>query len=294
MTGRERIINAANFRATDTLPLRIYAAAGGLYEHGQKLVDLIKECGHDFGDFNGLALPAPPEDDDLDSDGRYHATKVDEWGTTWEYRNFGIWGHPVAWPLDDLKMLDTYAAPSPPEASGASFKAAGVQAHPHRQEYYLLGEGGSVFEKLHSLRRFEEVVMAVTLSTLEIERIADLIVENVEGHVCRSLALDADGIAFADDFKEVGVDVLWPQLPLYELSDLRDRCRELGIALELHPDRGELMQQGTPDDVRAYLRSLVDTFNPLSGGSWLYIEIDPGFPWENVKALFETAMDMRT
>ena len=53
------------------------------------------------------------------------------------------------------------------------------------------------------------------------------------------------------------------------------------------------MQRGTPEDVRDCVYRLVDTFDPLSGGSWLYIEIDPGFPWENVKALLETAMELR-
>jgi hypothetical protein len=37
----------------------------------------------------------------------------------------------------------------------------------------------------------------------------------------------------------------------------------------------------------------VNEFDCLSGGSWLYLEIDPGFPWANVRALFETAMELR-
>ena len=53
------------------------------------------------------------------------------------------------------------------------------------------------------------------------------------------------------------------------------------------------MQRGTPQDVRAAVLELVDTFDCLSGGSWLYLEVDPGFPWENVRALFETAMELR-
>ena len=108
---RNRIVRAIDFRSLDKVPLRIFAAPGGLYEHGQKLVDLIKVCGHDFGDFGDLSLPASPGPEDFDPDGRYHAIETDEWGTTWEYRTFGVWGHPIGWPLADLSKLDNYKAP---------------------------------------------------------------------------------------------------------------------------------------------------------------------------------------
>ena len=343
MLPRERIINATNFNAVDKLPLRIYAADGGLYEHGQKLVDLIKECGHDFGGFEDLTLPQPPAKEDFDPDGSYHAIKVDDWGTKWEYRIFGISGHPIKWPLNDLSKVDSYKAPSPPGIDGNGFKKAKVRADVHKQKYYQLGDGGSIFEKLHSLRRFEDVLMDVTLDTPEINKIADIIVENVQANVVRSLALDADAVAFGDDygtqcslllskdtwrkffkpryealfepiiksnkkiflhccgqvtdllddFKETGIDVIWPQLPAYDMGELAKWCRDLGLAMELHPDRGDLMQRGTPDDIKKYIHNLMETFDPLSGGSWLYLEIDTGFPWENVKALFETAMELR-
>ena len=65
------------------------------------------------------------------------------------------------------------------------------------------------------------------------------------------------------------------------------------LAVQIHPDRGDLLQRGSPAQVRSALYELVDVFDTLSGGSWLYLEVDPGFPWENVKALFETAMELR-
>ena len=343
MLPRERIINSINFKSTDVLPLRIYAADGGLYEHGQKLVDLIKECGHDFGEFTDLALPEPPPPEDFDADGSYHAIKTDEWGTKMEYRIFGIWGHPIGWPLEDMENLDSYKVPKAPTLTEIEFEKAKIQADLHKQKYFLLGEGGGIFEKMHSLRRFEDVLMDVTLDTPEINKLADMIMEDVAKRVRHSLAIGADGVAFGDDFgteasllvspntwrtffkprykalmepvvkagkkvfmhscgqlsplleefKDVGVDVIWPQLPAYDLPELATRCRELGLALELHPDRGNLMQKGTPEDVKNYVNMLVDTFDPLAGGSYLYIEIDPGFPWENVQALFETAIKLR-
>ena len=96
-----------------------------------------------------------------------------------------------------------------------------------------------------------------------------------------------------EDLKELGVNVIWPQLSLFDTWEFRRHCRELGLVVEIHPDRGELMQNRTPADVRASVRKTVETFEVTSGGSWLYIEIDPGFPWPNVEALFETAMELR-
>jgi len=334
---------ALAFTPPDVVPLRIYAAAGGLYEHGRKLADLIRECGHDFGDFSRLQMPDPVPSSDFDEDGRYHAFKTDAWGTTWEYRIPGIWGHPIDLPLADLSRLDDYRPPSPPPAGGDAFEHEKARIAHERQRYFVIGHGGSLFEKLHSLRRFEDVLVEITTDAPEINRIADMLVEHAMSNVRRSLALNVDAVSFGDDFgtqsalllspqnwrrffmprykvlfdtiraagkkvffhccgkiddlledfRDTGVDVLWPQLPAFDPESLARRCRELGLVLELHPDRGEMMQRGTPEGVRAYVHRMLDTFATVSGGSWLYIEIDPGFPWQNVQALFRTAMELR-
>ena len=344
MTPRDRILAALTFRPVDTIPLQIFPAAGGLHEHGQKLVDLTKACGHDFYDLAGLVLPAPPPREDFDADGRYHAFRTDDWGTRWEYRIFGIWGHPVGWPLDDLRNLAAWKAPSPPPAAGPEFEAAKAAIEVHRKTFPVVAGGGcGIFEKLFSVRRFEDVLMDIQLDTPEINRIADIIVEHNAGHVRRGLSLGADVLAFGDDFgtqeapffsmpvwrrffgrrydalfdpirragklivfhscgqirpllddfRELGINAIWPQLPLFDLPALARRCRELRLAVQLHPDRGGLMQRATPAGIRDYVRRLVGTFDTPSGGSWLYVEIDPGFPWENVRALFDVAMEMR-
>ena len=343
MTPRDRVFAALDFRPPDTIPLQVHPSQGGLYEHGQKLLDLMRACGHDFGDLTGWKMPDPPPPKDFDPDGRYHAIRTDEWGTTWQYRIFGVWGHPTAWPLDDMAKLDAYKPPAPPPVAGPWLAAAKADVRRHRERYFYLGGAGSLFHKLHSLRRFDDVLVDIMLDTPEINRLADLITENMAACVSRALALDADAVAFGDDFgtqsalifppkvwrrffrpryqalfapvlragkriffhscgqiadllddlRGLGVHAIWPQLPLFNLRDLAKRCRDLGLAVQLHPDRGDLMQRGSPADVRAYVRRMLDDFATLSGGSWLYLEIDPGFPWPNVQALFETAMELR-
>jgi uroporphyrinogen decarboxylase len=343
MDSRERIRRALAFEPVDIVPLRIAPAAGGFHDHGQKLLDLIVECGHDFGPCDGLALPEPISPDDYDADGRYHAFMTDEWGTRWEFLIPGIWGHPVDWPFKDLGNLPTYEPPAFPKLEGADLVAAKRSAAEHRRHHYRCINGGSIFEKLHSVRPFEDVLVDVMLDTPEINAIADMICARVADGVQYALDVGTDGVEFFDDFgtqeallmppdvwrrffrpryealirpiheagadvhlhccgqitelledfSKLGVRALWPQITLFDPAELSARCRDLNIALELHPDRGDLMQRGTPDAIRAYVLRLVEACDTLAGGSILYIEIDPGFPWANVEALFGAAMELR-
>ena len=343
MLPRDRVDAALRFTTPDRIPLQVHPSPAGLYEHGQKLLDLMRACGSDFGDAHLVTLPEPPGKEDFDTDGRYHAIRTDAWGTTWEYRIFGIWGHPIEWPLNDLSRLAAWKAPDPPPVSGPRFAEAKAIADLHRRTWHLVGDGGALLETLRWVRRFESILMDIEDDTPEINRIADIVNGYNRALVRHALLLEADSIGFGDDIgtqnslmispsafrrflkpryealfapilaahrrilfhscgqisaalddlREVGVTALWPQLPLYDAAELAARCRQLGIAVLLHPDRGDLMQRASPGQVRDYVLRLLETFDTAHGGSWLYIEIDPGFPWANVEALFQVAMEVR-
>lgn len=91
-----------------------------------------------------------------------------------------------------------------------------------------------------------------------------------------------------DDFKDIGVDSVWLQMPAYDMTELRDACKEYGFSSALHPDRAVTMTSGTPDDVRELVLTINEIFKPRDGGSWFYIETDTGFPFENIEALVKT------
>ena len=91
-----------------------------------------------------------------------------------------------------------------------------------------------------------------------------------------------------DDFKDLGINSVWLQMPAYGLTELRDACKEYRFAAALHPDRAHTMTNGSADDVRELILTINETFKPRDGGSWFYIEADTGFPFENIKALVET------
>ena len=342
MNPRERVSAALAFQPVDKIPLQLHPSPAGLYEHGQKLLDLIQACGHDFGDLSDLDLPHVPQAD-FDSDGRYHKYQTDEWGTSWEYRLYGVWGYRVRYPLADISRLDEYHLPAIKRLEGDALKQAQAEGLRHRSRYYQVGGGVSLFETLQSLRPFEDVLIDINQDAPEINCLADRLVEYYSTVIENALAEDVDAISVGDDFgtqqalmispkswrrfflpryqalfklvkqagkrvffhscgqierllpdlREAGADTIWPQLPLFNHRDLARRCRELGLAVQLHPDRGELLQRASPQDVRAYLLRLVEEFDCISGGSWLYLEVDPGFPWENVKAMYETVVELR-
>lgn len=342
MNPRERVLAALSFQAVDKIPLQIHPSPGGLYDHGQKLLDLMRACGHDFDNQRELALPVVPKED-FDSDGRYHRRSTDDWGATWEYRIYGVWGHRIKYPLADITCLDHYHLPFIQKLQGHELEQARIDAAAHRQTHFQLGGGVSLFETMQSLRPYEEVLIDIAEDTSEINQLADLLMEYYTVVIENALAIGVDAVMVGDDFgtqqalilspktwrrfflpryralfepvkragkriifhscgkiepllpdlRSVGVDAIWPQLPLYDMRHLAQLSRELGLAVMLHPDRGELMQRSSPLQVREYLQRLVEEFNCLAGGSWLYLEVDPGFTWPNVQAMFKTVMEMR-
>ncbi len=98
--------------------------------------------------------------------------------------------------------------------------------------------------------------------------------------------------AILEDLREAGADAIWPQLPLYEPRSLARRCRGMGLAVQIHPDRGNLLQRATPDDVRSAILRLVEEFGRCPAGRG-YISKSTRHPWENFEAMFETAMTLR-
>ncbi len=339
MLPRERVAAAVEFKRPDRIPVQVHASPGGLYEHGRKLLDLMRLCPNDFGDMSSLELPNPPPTD-FDPDGSYHRFDRDHWGTEWEYRIFGIAGHPVKVPFESYDALGTYRPPQPPPLEGPDFEAACADGARHREKYYHCQWVFGVWEQMHFLRPYEDCMYEIMDDSPEINRVADIVADYVEGCVNHYMAIGCDAIVFGDDFgtqlapifppavwkrffrpryerlfapvrkagrkiffhscgqigpiledfAEMGVNAVWPQLQLFDQRDLARRCRGLGLAVQLHPERGSLMQQDPPEKVREYVSRLLENFASDSGGSWLYLEVDPGFKRENVEALFDCAM----
>lgn len=199
MTGRERVRAAMNFLPVDVAPLQYYYAPVGYYEHGEKLNDLYATLPGDFEPFSRKPIPAPgPEE--YEADGSYHSFERDDWGTLWERRIFGIWGIPCEYPLDDLALLDSYRPPEKPALSGPAFDTLCAANHEHKKLHYKLHNVGSLFERIRSLRRDEDVLCDIALDEPGIHRLADMILDHCAAEVQIAIKSGADGIGFGDDY----------------------------------------------------------------------------------------------
>ena len=344
MNGRDNVLAAYAFKPPYKIPVEYYYSPVGYYEHGDKLNDLFSKYEGDFEPFAVKPVPVlPPEA--FDADGRYHEIKTDEWGTEWEYRIFGVWGIERKYPLSDYSKLADYSFP--PLASYINDRDAFLNAKKavenHKIKYFSKGGALGLFEKLISLRPFEDVLCDMAAEDDNFISLLDRLTERNRLLIDSAIRLEVDSIAFGDDFgtqdglifsremfkryfmtrykslmkpikeagikvhfhtcgnasellddfKEMGVDSIWPQLPAYDLNWLADKCRDLNLAVALHTDRANTMTHGTPEEVRTLVKSEYEAFKPDKGGSWFYIEVDNGFPFDNIKALVEQVFEYR-
>ncbi len=342
MNGRERMMAALEFRPVDKLPLEYHPSFCGLYEHGEKYRALVKSMPGDMQDYSDIPVPVPPGR--FLPDGSYEEIRTDEWGVVWRHRIFGIMGHPIKFPLEDIRRLKEYNFPPNLYTSPEGFAnlKEEVEASHAVGLFHKAGANG-IFERMHALRRFEDVLMDIAEDTEEINRLADLLTDYCIRDIEMEIKAGADAISFGDDFgtqenmlispeifrsfflpryqrmlapvkaagvkalfhscgqiwpilediKKVGFDSIWPQQPIFDPYQLAAYCRELGLAVCIHIDRAYTMTLGTPKEVERAVETALDAYKPFEGGSWLYIEIDNGFPFENIQALFDTVKRYR-
>lgn len=324
MNSRQRVIDVIEFRNPDTVPLQYHPSLRGYYEYGERMRELFNRYPYDFyGNITDQPIPVPPKDS-INSKGEYYEQKYDEYNVLWEYRIFCIQGHPLKRPLDDIEALPNFKLPPNRKVNKIN-----------TEKFYMDG-WINIFERMVSLRKFEDVLMDIYYDTPEINKLADMLTEYNLKEIDSIIESGADALQFGDDFgtqhdliispevfrsffkprykvlidkvkkagkkvhfhscganmklledfKDLGIDSIWPQLTAYDTKELAQKLREYKIACALH-FRGHIMNNGTPEDVKRWVDTTSEAFDVKNGGSWFYIEIDDGFPYENTEALFE-------
>lgn len=357
LTPRERVERMLAFKSVDVPALECDVNSVGIYEHGEKVRELFKTLTGDFGPTNECpydTVPGPetydpdgrawlPRKEEFDEKGEFHRYFRDDWGVEWEYRIFGVQGHPYSRPLDDWAAAASYKFPDVMNDEQLALLKADVEAKKNAG-YFTKRGWVNIMERTYSLRRFEDVLMDIALLDDDFMRFTERFCEHDKKLVRRWLETGCDAIQFADDFgtqtsllispesfrtvykpcykqlvkivhdagkhaffhccgyceplledfAEIGFDTLWPQVSCHELPRFAKKCRELGIAVAIHPDRSELMTNGTPDDIKRAIDDYYRIFRPEDGGAWFYLEIDNGFPFQNLAAEVEAVKSYRS
>lgn len=107
MTSRERVTAAIEFNGPDRIPFTHVLFPGALWNHGQRLMDLLDQYRDDFG--NNTFKIEPEPSDKIEE-------YVDDWGVTW-HRLKGYTAGEVKKPaLEKWDAWDKYQFPTEPAA----------------------------------------------------------------------------------------------------------------------------------------------------------------------------------
>ncbi|NOY83184.1 MAG: hypothetical protein GXP31_19495 [Kiritimatiellaeota bacterium] len=217
--SRQRMLDAFQYTAPDQIPVVYHPSPAGLHVHGEKLLELFRRHPPDNPiTFESVPHPAP---ETVDAHGNYHELRKDAWGTVWEFRIFGIQGHPCEYPFPDWDAAARYEFPPIPTS-------AALQAEKHRieelkKEYLVFRGGVSIFERLHALRPMDEALIDLHAGTPALYRFLERLMAYWLRMIDVWLTLDVDVVTFGDDWGTQTAPLISPALfrrvfrPRYEV-----------------------------------------------------------------------------
>jgi hypothetical protein len=169
MNSREVVAQTIRFEGADRLPL-----------------ELPEPYGNDFA-YVGVS----PSPDARPSEG------VDEWGAVWE--NIGVCklGEVKTFPLKDWKDFDKLHIPDIREPRRWRELAG---ARERAGDRFLLGNGISIYERVHFIRGLENTWIDIYEHPDELGMLLDLLVEMNLYAIERYAGVGADGYIFCDDW----------------------------------------------------------------------------------------------
>ena len=106
----------------------------------------------------------------------------------------------------------------------------------------------------------------------------------------------SDGVILPilEDMAELGVKVVNPQFSCHDLKTLAASTRKAGLAVATDLDRQFIMPHGTPQQVREYVREIIETFDGRSGGLIGQCEVRGPIPLANIEAALAAFQEFGT
>ena len=256
MNSRERVIAAIEFKGPDRIPHR-HAWLPSAFAAHERLPELYACFPSDFAGEDGQAPGALPIEYCV-------GTYTDEWQCLWTVMQQGAIGQVTGHPLANPDAFGGYTLPPAEDARG--WDVARKTAANRGSRYLLLG-WMTLFERMADLCGHENLLMELALGNPAMLQIRDRVVDHTIEVVRGLLALDPDGIYFADDWgTQTGLQIspsLWREffLPAYrrQFAPVREAGKHVffhtdGYTIEILPD---LVEAG----VNVFWADL--TINPL-------------------------------
>lgn len=197
MNSRERVQRAVRFQQPDRVPISHAALPAARLRHGAVLDEILDEYREDFGwdymeDMQVADFPA------VYQDGR----NTDSFGTVWQGEWLGICAIPVDWPIKDLSRYDEYVWPEDFDAGPPRGRLYSGHMCGYDERWYARGAWITFFEQLQQLRGMENFLVDIVTEPPEFYRLMDDMLAFNLRWIDKWIALEYDGLHFADDWGE--------------------------------------------------------------------------------------------
>jgi hypothetical protein len=236
MSSRERVVRALQFQKPDRPPISHAILPSAQYHYGDALSEIVDAVPEDFG---WRFLPDLPRDKlpPLYREG----TNVDDFGAVWRVTVEGRCGIPIEHPIaEDWSNYDVYQWPAPFHVGPPRYRLYSGHMVGKSDEYYARGAWITFFEQLQQLHGFEATLIDLAMDRPELYRLRDdLLAFNLEW-IDRWLALDYQGLHFADDWGTQTNLMIVPQRwrsffkPVYQ--EMFSRVKVKGLDVWFHSD----------------------------------------------------------
>lgn len=179
------------------MPISHAALPAARLKYGSALDEILTEFREDFGwdymaDMEVADFPAV-----------YQAGRnADSFGTVWYGEWLGICAIPVEWPIKDLAHYDEYVWPEDFDAGPPKGRLYSGHMCGYDDRWYARGAWITYFEQLQQLRGMENFLVDIVTESREFYRLLDDMLAFNLRWLDKWLALEYDGLHFADDWGE--------------------------------------------------------------------------------------------
>ena len=236
MSSRERVLRAIHFGEPDRPPISHAILPSAQYHYGEALREIIDSVHEDFG---WQLLPDLPRD--LLPPMYKEGINVDEFGTVWNVTVQGRCGIPIKWPISaDWSSCDEYHWPPVFGAGVPRHRLYSGHMAGTDEDYYARGGWITFFEELQQLHGFEPTLLDLADERAELYDLRDRLLEFNLAWIDRWLALDYQGLHFADDWGSQTSLMIPPSMwraffkPVY--ATMFSKVKAAGLDVWFHSD----------------------------------------------------------